>query len=187
MHSGLFYQKYRKLLSKIPFTLHQIACNPDKHWGCERWRVKLTLHHPSPTLHLISVPVTIEACSWSSMMATAGHQWWLQLGINDGQAIFYKKVFSQNNVRVKGGEGWWRAEATLHLSHPQCLSGLQAKRWRVKGKKESSIFTSRTPHDYWARGVVESKWQSWGILSPDVSFLAWQWHKVALARGNILP
>ena len=69
MHSGLFYQKYRKLLSKIPFTLHQIACNPDKHWGCERWRVKLTLHHPSPTLHLISVPVTIEACSWASMMA----------------------------------------------------------------------------------------------------------------------
>ena len=141
------------------------------------------LSSPFTTLH---PPFTLFRCR-SPLKPAAGHQWWLQLGINDGQAIFYKKVFSQNNVRVKGGEGWWRAEATLHLSHPQCLSGLQAKRWRVKGKKESSIFTSRTPHDYWARGVVESEWQSWGILSPDVSFLAWQWHKVALARGNILP
>ena len=34
------------------FTLHQIGWNPDKHWGCERWRVA---HHSSPlftTLHL---------------------------------------------------------------------------------------------------------------------------------------
>ena len=34
------------------FTLHQIGWNPDKHWGCERWRVT---HHSSPlftTLHL---------------------------------------------------------------------------------------------------------------------------------------
>ena len=27
------------------FTLHQIAWNPDKHWGSERWRVA---HHSSP-------------------------------------------------------------------------------------------------------------------------------------------
>ena len=39
-------------LSFLLFTLHQIDWNPDKHWGSERWRVGLTLHHPSPTLHL---------------------------------------------------------------------------------------------------------------------------------------
>ena len=39
-------------LSFLLFTLHQIAWNPDKHWGSERWRVGSTLHHPSPTLHL---------------------------------------------------------------------------------------------------------------------------------------
>ena len=38
-------------LSFLLFTLHQIAWNPDKHWGSERWRVGSTLHHPSPTLH----------------------------------------------------------------------------------------------------------------------------------------
>ena len=176
MHSGLFYQKYRKLLSKIPFTLHQIACNPDKHWGCERWRVKLTLHHPSPSHCFERTPFYRK---W------LGHHWCPAVAIIDDQ--LQASMVTGTEIRWRVGEGWWRAEATLHLSHPQCLSGLQAKRWRVKGKKESSIFTSRTPHDYWARGVVESEWQSWGILSPDVSFLAWQWHKVALARGNILP
>ena len=32
-------------LSFLLFTLHQIAWNPDKHWGSERWRVA---HHSSP-------------------------------------------------------------------------------------------------------------------------------------------
>ena len=36
-------------LSFLLFTLHQIARNPYKHWGSERWRVA---HHSSPTLHL---------------------------------------------------------------------------------------------------------------------------------------
>ena len=39
-------------LSFLLFTLHQIAWNPDKHRGSERWRV---VHHSSPlftTLHL---------------------------------------------------------------------------------------------------------------------------------------
>ena len=39
-------------LSFLLFTLHQIAWNPDKHRGSERWRVGSTLHHSSPTLHL---------------------------------------------------------------------------------------------------------------------------------------
>ena len=48
--SGAFFIKAP--LSFLLFTLHQIGWNPDKHWGCERWRVT---HHSSPlftTLHL---------------------------------------------------------------------------------------------------------------------------------------
>ena len=37
----------------------------------------------------------------------------------------------------------WRVVITLHLSQPQCLSGFQAKRWRVKGKIESSFFLTQ--------------------------------------------
>ncbi len=36
-------------LSFLLFTLHQIAWNPDKHWGSERWRVA---HHSSPLFTL---------------------------------------------------------------------------------------------------------------------------------------
>ena len=32
---------------------------------------------------------------------------------------------------------------TLHISQPQCLSGFQAKRWRVKGKIESRFFLTQ--------------------------------------------
>ena len=43
-------------LSFLLFTLHQIAWNPDKHWGSERWRVahhsSPLFTHSSPTLHL---------------------------------------------------------------------------------------------------------------------------------------
>ena len=45
-------EERKRLLSLLLFTLHQIVWNPDKHWGCERWRVGSTLHppftHPSP-------------------------------------------------------------------------------------------------------------------------------------------
>ena len=34
-------------MHKIPFTLHLFALNADKHWGFERERSNLTLHHPS--------------------------------------------------------------------------------------------------------------------------------------------
>ena len=37
---------------------------------------------------------------------------------------------------VKSGEEW---VGTLHLPKPQCLSGFQAQRWRVKSKKEIRI------------------------------------------------
>ena len=47
-----WFCSWKTLLSNLPFTLHLFAGNPDKHWGCERWRVGSTLHppftHPSP-------------------------------------------------------------------------------------------------------------------------------------------
>ena len=49
--SGAFFIKaplsffIKAPLSFLLFTLHQIGWNPDKHWGCERWRVT---HHSSP-------------------------------------------------------------------------------------------------------------------------------------------
>ena len=46
-----FFYKKAPLFFSL-FTLHQIGWNPDKHWGCERWRVTL---HSSPlftTFHL---------------------------------------------------------------------------------------------------------------------------------------
>ena len=46
-------------------------------------------------------------------------------------------------IRWRVGEGWWRVSSTLHLSQPQCLSGFQTKRWRVKGKIESRIFLTQ--------------------------------------------
>ena len=44
-----WFCSWKTLLSILPFTLHLFAGNPDKHWGCERWRVGSTLH---PYKHL---------------------------------------------------------------------------------------------------------------------------------------
>ena len=100
-----------------------------------------TLHHPSPWLFLgceiISEPM-FSHLLWSasaiyydqlqpSIMTSFCLQWWLDFVI-----------------RWRVGEGWWRVEPTLHLSQPQCLSGFPAKRWRVKGKIESKVFTGKT-------------------------------------------
>ena len=43
---------------------------------------------------------------------------------------------------VKSGE---ECTTTLHLPHPQCLSGFQPVWWKVKSKSESRIFTSKSP------------------------------------------
>ena len=50
LKSAIFCFFYQSFFIKAPlffllFTLHQIGWNPDKHWGCERWRVT---HHSSP-------------------------------------------------------------------------------------------------------------------------------------------
>ena len=147
-------------------------------WLCG-WRVVSTLHHSSPTLH----PDFFWGCeifSWirlrssafnddqlrSSMVTSFGLQWWPA------------SVFDCGWLRdeVKSGEEWWRGEPTLHLSEPQCLSGFQTIWWRVKSKSESSLFISTSLSFFFLL-----------LLPPDVSFLAWQWHYIALARGNIVP
>ena len=50
LKSAIFCFFYQSFFIKAPlffllFTLHQIGWNPDKHWGCERWRVT---YHSSP-------------------------------------------------------------------------------------------------------------------------------------------
>lgn len=66
----------KTLLSILPFTLHLFAGNPDKHRGCERWRVGSTLHppftHPSP-YHEVQ----------TSLKTEAGHNRWQKLIIID--------------------------------------------------------------------------------------------------------
>ena len=62
----------------------------------------------------------------SSLMTNSRLQWWPGF-----------------EIRWRVGEGWWRVSSTLHLSQPQCLSGFQAKRWRVKGKIESRFFLTQ--------------------------------------------
>ena len=108
-------------LSFLPFTLHQIGWNPDKHWGCERWRVALTLHHPSPTLHLqIAHGIETEARPVRSWAETT----------------FLCPTDFTDLHRFSGwraGEGWWRGSVALHphklLSYRHlCHSG---EGWRV--------------------------------------------------------
>ena len=129
----------KRLLSLLPFTLHQTAWNPDKHWGSERWRVGATLHHPSPTLHLILSPAIIEDRSWSSLKAEAGHHWRPELDSIEDLA------FSKNQ-----GEGWWRVvkgcanPSPLQTPHTQQLTSLW---WKVKGKSESSSLLTRYEHE----------------------------------------
>ena len=66
----------KMLLSFLPFTLHLFACNPDKHWGCERWRVASALHHPSPSHCFERTPFYRK---W------LGHHWCPAVAIIDDQ------------------------------------------------------------------------------------------------------
>ena len=74
----------------------------------------------------------------SSLMTSCSHHWWPAAVIIDDQLQASMMTGLRN--KVKGG---WRVSSTLHLSQPQCLSGFQAKRWRVKGKIESRFFLTQ--------------------------------------------
>ena len=69
-----WFCSWKTSLSILPFTLHLFAGNPDKHWGCERWRVGSTLHHPSPTLHLI----TKSSHHWRRKLVIIDDWTWVQ-------------------------------------------------------------------------------------------------------------
>ena len=132
------------LLSILLFTLHQIVWNPDKHRGCERWRVAM---HSSPlftTLHLRQEDkrwaaylsrssVIIDDQRWSSMMAEAGSKEWSR---------------SLKKYRVKSGEEWWRAPCYSSHAQTSYIQLVILYLWRVKSVFESSslfIKLSQTP------------------------------------------
>ena len=134
------------LLSISLFTLHQIAWNPDKHRGCERWRVT---HLSSPlftTLHLMQEDkrwaaylsrssVIIDDQRWSSMMAEAGSKEWSR---------------SLKKYRVKSGEEWWRAPCCSSHAQSSYIQLVMLCSWRVKSVFESSslfIKLSQTPSE----------------------------------------
>ena len=85
----------------------------------------------------------------SSLMTSCSHHWWPAAVIIDNQLQASMMTNSRLQwwpgfeIRWRVGEGWWRVVVTLHLSQPQCLSGFQAKRWRVKSKIESRIFLTQ--------------------------------------------
>ena len=62
----------KTLLSFLLLTLHRFAWNPDKHRGCERWRVVAHSSQLFTTLHLIT---------------KLSHHWWLDLVIIEDQNI----------------------------------------------------------------------------------------------------
>lgn len=83
------------LLSLLLFTLHKTGWNPDKHWGCGRWRVH---RHSSPLFtyrkaqlfflprsghHLCQGLVIIYAKTWSSFMPGLSHHRWRNLCLPD--------------------------------------------------------------------------------------------------------
>ena len=84
----------KTLLSISLFTLHRFPWNPDKHWGCERWRV---LVHSSPlftTLHHSSPYCKVRP----SLMTGTSHNRWLVLVIIDDRTIVYIMRFKKK---------WW--------------------------------------------------------------------------------
>ena len=71
--------------------------------------------------------------SWENWMEVSGCRWIESYFQKHPSPIRYKRLIDKC---IYG----WRVEPTLHLSQPQCLSGLPAKRWIVKGKIVSKAF-----------------------------------------------
>ena len=126
----------KRLHSILLFTLHQTAWNPDKHRASERWRVA---GHSSPlftTLHRINAePLTYarEYCwaatyheAWSSLMTSAGLQWWLKHGVGNDLGASKNTGWRE----VKSGE---ECIVTLHPCKPLIYSWLCriCEEWRV--------------------------------------------------------
>ena len=101
----------KSLLSFSLFTLHDLAWNPDKHRGFERWRVALTLHYSSQLFTYKCKSLT-----------------------HNGIATEPKSPKSSSPIKkVKGG---WRVNSTLHPPNYLSFNYLRPKReeWRVVWK-----------------------------------------------------
>ena len=62
--------------------------------------------------------------------------------------------------------------------------------WVKSGEELSQLFTSRNPSVYRGFRRFGEEWrvkERVGIFSPDVTFCAWQWHDIALVKGNVMP
>ena len=107
----------KKLLLFTPFTLHLFAWNPDKHRRLERWRVALTLHHPSPS----------NGYKCKTLIYS---------GINT-------EPQSRKSIHpIKKVKGGWRVISTLHPPNYLSFSRLHPKGegWRVFEKILSHSF-----------------------------------------------
>ena len=144
-------------LSFLLFTLHQIAWNPDKHRGSERWRVA---HHSSPLFTHSSPGYFFIGLRWvnrafllhglrtdsvrrlSSVRRPSG---FATVRRPSGFAIRCKKMFDLWNRGICNppsiykqlakkiwGEEWWRVERTLHPTKTTHTQTLTPHRWRVK-------------------------------------------------------
>ena len=123
----------------LDFTLHQIVWNPDKHRGCERWRVTPHSSQLFTTLHLMQEDkrwaaylsrssVIIDDQRWSSMMAEAGSMEWSR---------------SLKKYRVKRGEEWWRVHSHSSPVQTSYIQLVMSYLWRVKSIFESSSLLSK--------------------------------------------
>ena len=121
-------------LSKTLFTLHRKdinICNLETCTGEELTPLFTTLH-PLFTRSRLPENLCKSVKSVGHKKVVSAHDRTGRASVSIPCAIWRWRV----------GEGWWRVSATLHLSHPQCLSGFQPIWWRVKGKKESGCFTT---------------------------------------------
>ena len=100
-----WFCSWKTLLSILPFTLHLFSGNPDKHWGCERWRVGSTLHppftHPSPFRE--KQLQEISGCE-------TPHHWWTNKGsaYHEAYTSFMHRAGHNRWPNCCLGEGWWR-------------------------------------------------------------------------------
>ena len=98
--SGAFFIKAP--LSFLLFTLHQSGWNPDKHWGCERWRVT---HHSSP-LFTFGLHTKLNGKSTCSVFEEGP----TDLAFPSAADFQFTYFHRFSGWRV--GEEWWRVERT---------------------------------------------------------------------------
>ena len=116
-------------LSKTLFTLHRKGINICNLETCTGEELTPLFTHSSPGAAYRKICVNLWNL-WDIKKRFSAPQ--------PNRASF--RFNSVRNPKVKSGEEWY---VTLHLSQPQCLSGFQPIRWRVKSKKKSGAFIKK--------------------------------------------